>query len=97
MAAAHFAHDNLTDIVAGIAASAAFLQLASGSVANLDEIEWSRSAIQTKTRHENGWVLYQPLYPVTAFAQERLVIDAMFSGIRISLFQASQHASMMAS
>jgi len=41
--------------------------------------------------------LYQPLYPVTAFAQERLVIDAMFSGIRISLFQASQHASMMAS
>jgi hypothetical protein len=31
------------------------------------------------------------------FAHGRLVSDAMFSGIRISLFQASQQASVMAS
>jgi hypothetical protein len=42
-------------------------------------------------------VLYQPSYPAIGFAHDRLVRDAMRSGICISLFQAPQHASMMAS
>ncbi len=41
--------------------------------------------------------LYQRPYPVTAFAHGRLVSEAMRSVICISLFQASQHASRMAS
>ena len=41
--------------------------------------------------------LYQRPYPVSDVAQVRLVSDAMRSGICISLFHASQHASMMAS
>jgi hypothetical protein len=42
-------------------------------------------------------VSYQPSYPATGFAQVRLVSEAMRSVICISLFQASQHASRMAS
>jgi hypothetical protein len=42
-------------------------------------------------------LLYQRPYPVSDVAQVRLVSDAMRSGICISLFHASQHASMMAS
>lgn len=41
--------------------------------------------------------LYQPSYPATGFAQVRLVSEAMRSVICIRLFQASQHASRMAS
>ena len=41
--------------------------------------------------------LYQPPYPVTVWAQLRLVSEAIRSGIRMSLFQPSQHASMIAS
>ena len=41
--------------------------------------------------------LYQPFYPAIGFAHDRLVRDAMRSGICISLFQAPQHVSMMAS
>lgn len=44
-----------------------------------------------------GIGLYQRPYPVTAFAHGRLVSEAMRSVICISLFQASQHASRMAS
>jgi hypothetical protein len=40
---------------------------------------------------------YQRAYPITAIAQARLVREAMRPGIRISLFQASQQAAMMAS
>ena len=40
---------------------------------------------------------HQPSYPATGFAQVRLVSEAMRSVICISLFQASQHASRMAS
>ena len=40
---------------------------------------------------------YQRPYPVPGFAQVRLVSEAMRSVICISLFQASQHASRMAS
>jgi hypothetical protein len=42
-------------------------------------------------------VLYQPPYPATSFAHGRLVMDAMRSGICISLFQASLHASRISS
>jgi hypothetical protein len=41
--------------------------------------------------------LYQVPYPITVIAQARLVSEAMRLGIRISLFQPSQHAAMMAS
>ena len=41
--------------------------------------------------------LYQAPYPATGFAQARLVREAIRSVICISLFQALQHASMMAS
>jgi thioester reductase-like protein len=41
--------------------------------------------------------LYQRPYPVSGFAQERLVSEAMRSGICINVFQAPQHVSMMAS
>jgi hypothetical protein len=40
---------------------------------------------------------YQPPYPVTGFAQARLVMEAMRSGICMSLFHALWHASRMAS
>ena len=40
---------------------------------------------------------YQSPYPVTVWAQLRLVSEAIRSGIRMSLFQPSQHASMIAS
>jgi len=42
-------------------------------------------------------VSYQSPYPVTVWAQLRLVSEAIRSGIRMSLFQPSQHASMIAS
>ena len=42
-------------------------------------------------------LLYQPPYPATSFAHGRLVMDAMRSGICISLFQASLHASRISS
>jgi hypothetical protein len=47
----------------------------------------------------DGWAkaIDQKPYPVTAFAHGRLVSEAMRSIICISLFQASQHASRMAS
>ena len=41
-------------------------------------------------------ILYQAPHPVTAFAQARRVMEARRSGVFISLFQASQHASTMA-
>ena len=42
-------------------------------------------------------VSYQPPYPATSFAHGRLVMDAMRSGICISWFQASLHASRISS
>jgi len=39
--------------------------------------------------------LYQPAYVVTAPAQSRVQMEAMRSGIAMSLFQASQQASTM--
>ena len=47
-------------------------------------------------RHADGDGLYQAPHPVTAFAQARRVMEARRSGVFISLFQASQHASTMA-
>lgn len=40
---------------------------------------------------------YQPSYPVTGFAHGRLVMEAMRSGVCISLFQAMLHASRISS
>ena len=40
---------------------------------------------------------YQPTYPVTGFAQIRVVSEAMRSGAFMSLFQAYWQASGMAS
>jgi hypothetical protein len=40
---------------------------------------------------------YQPSYPVTGFAHDRLVMEAMRSGVCISLFQAMLHASRISS
>ena len=58
-------------------------------------------AVRDMKRH-GQWVgfvrkSYQPPYPLTAVAQVRLVIEAMRFGSFISLFQASQQASTMAS
>ena len=41
--------------------------------------------------------LYQPAYVVTSLAQSRVQIEAMRSGMAMSLFQASQQASTMSS
>ena len=41
--------------------------------------------------------LYQSAYPLTGLAQERWVREAMRSGMSMSLFQASRHASRTAS
>ena len=40
---------------------------------------------------------YQPPYVVTALAHSRVQIEAMRSGVAMSLFQASQQASTMSS
>jgi hypothetical protein len=40
---------------------------------------------------------YQPAYVVTSLAQSRLQIEAMRSGMAMSLFQASQQASTISS
>ena len=45
----------------------------------------------------NSRVLYQSPYPATGFAHWRLVMEARRSGICISLFQAPEHASTIAS
>ena len=42
-------------------------------------------------------ISYQPPYPVTGFAQARLVMEAMRSGICMSLFHALWQASRIAS
>jgi len=57
----------------------------------------SRSALNPASEEQPLWQLYQPPYPLTAVAQVRLVIEAMRFGSFISLFQASQQASTMAS
>jgi hypothetical protein len=61
------------------------------------ESELLESGNPPESQAQRGLVLYQPSYPATGFAQVRLVSEAMRSVICISLFQASQHASRMAS
>ena len=53
--------------------------------------------LQCTPYRDNHAVSYQSPYPVTVWAQLRLVSEAIRSGIRMSLFQPSQHASMIAS
>jgi hypothetical protein len=64
-----------------------------------DKIDDMRSSLFRKGFTESVVFpdLYQPPYPVTGVAHERLVMEAMRSGICMSLFQASRHASRMAS
>ena len=74
---------------AGLAGLAAFSAAAIGQGAEL---------ISAMREEEKAQVAsYQPPYPATGFAHWRLVMEARRSGICISLFQASEHASTIAS
>jgi hypothetical protein len=71
-----------------------------GMFEEVNDPDRGRVLIQTKKSQAPGGFegdSYQRPYPTTGFAQVRLVIEAMRSGICISLFHALWQASRMAS
>jgi transposase len=71
------------------------LQLLEEAVVELNIVD--RASDNTIGRTLKKMRSYQSVYPMTCFAHERLLIEAMRSGICMSLFQASRHALIMTS